>query len=1008
LREVSCRAFAPFFRECRRQKLPPDFLTSGTEYTVDHLRDAHEWVSWQDHARIAANAHRVFSDEDLERMGGDFIKNPLFRAITVVARLLFSTKEFYRWGYSEAGPKQIFKCVHSDYHELAENRFSLELTIPTDYPPCPEFFIITRGGLAQVPRLFGLPPASVATTAIPNGMQYQVTFPLGGGLLPRLWRVLTWPFTVSAAGRELKAANEALVERHNELEQARLVLELQATQQGTAYQISQIIRNEIGLERTLAAIGLALIDEARLAGVEIRLDVEVSGKKAEAHRIGRQDGEVLRFVVEGRGRIVGELALWPGSVDQTRLRTLLQFVLPTIAMAIEDAITYTELVDYRENLERKVEQRTLELKQAHDTLEATVARMIEAQETRDRLFANINHEIRTPLQLVLASADDLRKRLGAHLDDEAARRLRAIEAASRMLLRLIDGLLQLAAAQEGRLAVKQAPLDLVEILQVLFDMWRPIAESHRLTLVLDAPERCVALADDAAVERIVSNLISNAVKFTPDGGSVTIQLRAVGESAALVVRDTGIGLSDEFRARVFGRFEQGSPPVRPGTSGNGIGLSLVRELARAHGGDATVESKEGEGSAFTITLPLAPADVVPDEYLAAPYGVPRDYGHSPAAADPDRVLSPPNAPRATILVAEDDPDVRSFLGILFVEEGYRAILAGDGASALRLAEEHRPDLLVSDVGMPRMDGFELTRRFRELPGNRMAPVVLLTAYAKLTDRLTGFDAGAIDYVLKPCNPSELLARVRSQLEQRATSLKLFEAEKLAALGTLSAGLAHEMRNPANAIVNAIDPLVDLLPTELLEPNQPIAQLIQVMRDCADQVARLSRQLLDFKRSGELIRHDTPFASILQRARSLVGSSLQRVTLREAIEYRGSVWCAGSLVTQALSNLLDNCAQAAGPGGSVVVAARAERGRLIVEVSDSGPGVPTSLRERIFEPFFTTKPPGQGTGLGLTTAREIAVRHGGTLEVRDAQRGTLFRLELPYARPEVQAQAGATP
>src|SRR5262249_10316333 len=162
-------------------------------------------------------------------------------------------------------------------------------------------------------------------------------------------------------------------------------------------------------------------------------------------------------------------------------------------------------------------------------------------------------------------------------------------------------------------------------------------------------------------------------------------------------------------------------------------------------------------------------------------------------------------------------------------------------------DRHRPDLLVTDVGMPGMDGFELTRRFRELPGNRLAPVVVLTAHAGLTERLTGFDAGAIDYVLKPFDPAELRARIHSQLELRSAALKLSQSEKLAALGTLSAGLAHEMRNPANAIVNAIDPLRELLPPALLAPDQPVAQLLQVTRDCAEQVARLSKQLLDFKR-----------------------------------------------------------------------------------------------------------------------------------------------------------------
>src|SRR5439155_23309000 len=163
-----------------------------------------------------------------------------------------------------------------------------------------------------------------------------------------------------------------------------------------------------------------------------------------------------------------------------------------------------------------------------------------------------------------------------------------------------------------------------------------------------------------------------------------------------------------------------------------------------------------------------------------------------------------------------------------LQREYRVILAGDGLTALRMAQQHLPDILVSDVGMPGMDGLEMTRRFRELPGNRLARVVLLTAFANLSARLQGFGAGAIDYIVKPFEPAELMARIHSQLELRTLALRLSQSEKLASLGTLSAGLAHEMRNPANAIVNAIEPLAELLPPELRPEEHPVNQLLGVL------------------------------------------------------------------------------------------------------------------------------------------------------------------------------------
>jgi two-component system NtrC family sensor kinase len=188
----------------------------------------------------------------------------------------------------------------------------------------------------------------------------------------------------------------------------------------------------------------------------------------------------------------------------------------------------------------------------------------------------------------------------------------------------------------------------------------------------------------------------------------------------------------------------------------------------------------------------------------------------------------------------------------------------------------------------------------------------------------------------------------------------------------------------------------------------VAQLLQVLRDCAGQIAVLSRQLLGFKRPGELERHDVPFADLMSRALGVTQKALRSVEVRQEGAYDGTVHCAAPLLVQVLTNLLENAAYAAGTGGWVRIATRATTERLIVEFSDSGPGVPRDLRERIFEPFFTTKPPGAGTGLGLTTSREIATRHGGVLDVRDLPNGSLFHLEIPLfaARPAAQAQRGA--
>jgi signal transduction histidine kinase len=361
-----------------------------------------------------------------------------------------------------------------------------------------------------------------------------------------------------------------------------------------------------------------------------------------------------------------------------------------------------------------------------------------------------------------------------------------------------------------------------------------------------------------------------------------------------------------------------------------------------------------------------------------------------------------------VLVVEDDEELRIRL-IEILSARYRVLSAGDAESALQIADKERPDLLVSDIGLPGIDGLELVRRFQALPGNRLAPALLLSAYVALENRLSGFSAGAVDYLTKPFDPEELVARVQAQLDRRSLALRLHESEKLAAIGTMTAGLAHEMRNPANALVNAVEPLAELLPEELRQPGTPVSELLSVIRDCSTQIGLLSRQLLGFRRGVEVAREDTSAVTLVERAVAILRPTLRNAELKTELDYRGTLYCAPVLILQVLSNLLDNAAHAAAaaraPGRAswVRVVTFELDGFFVCEVSDSGAGVPVPLRERIFEPFFTTKPPGEGSGLGLSTSRQIAERHQGRLYVHASDEGSAFRLELPiHARGSASA------
>ncbi len=765
----------------------------------------------------------------------------------------------------------------------------------------------------------------------------------------------------------------------------------------TACSIIQEAHGSLSLEYVVTGIVENLVAVGGLAGAEIAIRAQVENLPIEQNAsAGAKCGPELRrhTPIYIRGFEIGTLT---AHFKSERLieeqMDLLEFILPTLFMGIDHAVAYAEVLEYRRTLEMRVEERTAQLAEAHQQLAKTVDDLKEAKSARDRFFANINHEIRTPLTLIQLATDGI-ARSGDELSANARQKLDEVNAGTRRLLHLVNSLLLLAAGDEGKLRIRPGPVDVAGSLKRLARNWESAASKGEIVLAYAGPETCTASMDEAALETIVGNLVSNALKFTPPQGTVTLSLDATDANVTIRVRDTGPGIDPEFIPKLFGRFERSATAAAQGVRGTGIGLSLSKELVDLQGGTISVERlADPRGTQFEVVLPRhqSIAALLPTEERRPVLPVaPVAEEVRASAAVRARVTSDPEA---TILVAEDDPALAQHITDLLSQK-YRVLAAPNGKVALEMAREHVPDLLVTDLEMPEMNGLELTRHFLALQGTTMSPVLIVSAHAGLGERLAGFEAGAVDYVLKPFSADELLARIRSQLALRKLALKLHESQKLAAMGMLSAGLAHEIRNPANALVNALEPLIELLPAEERASESTGGMLADLAMTAASQIRERCRNILDYSRSEQVNLRAEDLRVILRRARRLLLSSLAEVDVREDIHIDVPVHCAGPLVEQVLINLLDNAAYAAGTGGWIQIAARVEAQLVVIEISDSGPGVPVHLQERIFDPFFTTKPVGKGTGLGLTISRRIMLNHGGDLRVIRHHAGTAFRLELP--------------
>ena len=376
----------------------------------------------------------------------------------------------------------------------------------------------------------------------------------------------------------------------------------------------------------------------------------------------------------------------------------------------------------------------------------------EANRLKDEFLSTLSHELRTPLNSIFGWVRLMQA--GVVEPERRERALEIIERNCRAQMALISDLLDMSRVVAGRVRLDVRPVDLAEVTRAVLDGMRPTAVARTIALDLDAEAGLPPVsADIERLHQVVWNLVSNAVKFTEPGGRVDVRVRRRGATLTLTVTDTGIGIDPEVLPHVFERFRQADSSTTRRHGGLGIGLAIVRQLVDLHGGSVAASSEGvGRGASFTVTLPVATSGTAETERAA-------DSGAA-LEASPTRLAG------ARILVVDDDADTQDFIGTVLRTAGARVTTTGTVADALRLVAAERPTVVVTDLGMPGQDGFDLFRRLRAVKDRRLAatPIVAVTAYAGDPDeervRRVGFDA----YLAKPVEPSDLVrvvARLRA-------------------------------------------------------------------------------------------------------------------------------------------------------------------------------------------------------------------------------------------------------
>jgi signal transduction histidine kinase len=659
--------------------------------------------------------------------------------------------------------------------------------------------------------------------------------------------------------------------------------------------------------------------------------------------------------------------------------------------------------------------------------------LAEIDRAKTQFFSNVSHEFRTPLTLMLGPLEDvLAKPETSPLSDHRSL-LRVAHRNGVRLLKLVNTLLDFSRIEAGRVQASFEPVDLANFTAELASNFQSAIEKADLRLVVDCPSLPQPVYVDADMwEKVVLNLISNAFKFTFEGEiAIATRPSSDGSCAEVTIRDTGTGISPEELSHLFERFRRVEGARGRSIEGSGIGLALVQELVKLHGGTIRVASQVGQGSAFTVAIPfgadhlpaerisraraLATTNVRAQAYVEEALGW-RSDGATAASEPPPPstsedlgdVAAIAGAEGQLVLVADDNADMRNYVQRLLRAGGFRVEAVTDGKKALAAARRLRPDLVLSDVMMPELDGFGLLTAFRKDPELRDTPVLLLSARAGEEAKVEGLSAGADDYLVKPFSARELLARVGVKLRlarTRRERAEVLQAEiarvtRLTTMGELTASIAHEVNQPIGAAITYANAALNWLrsqPPNLEEVRRALGLIVEAGIRAGDVIDRIRALVKKAPPRKDRVEINEAVLAIVELTRSEMAKNAISVQMQLA-ESLPAVQGDRVQLQQVILNLLINAVEAMSgmserPRELLISTRETESEGVLVAVLDSGPGLAPKSVDRLFESFYTTKP--GGLGMGLSICRSIIEAHQGRLWASaNTPRGAVFQFTLP--------------
>ncbi len=657
-----------------------------------------------------------------------------------------------------------------------------------------------------------------------------------------------------------------------------------------------------------------------------------------------------------------------------------------------------------------------------------VTREVEAEERQNSFITNVSHELRTPINGIIGLADSMLQGIGAPHNEQTLSNIRMISNSGRRLAHLVNDILDFSRLRHRDIVLQKKAVDLNPMVDMVFRFSRSLMGDKDIELKNECEGLPLLLADENRLEQILYNLIDNAVKFTGEG-AVTVSAKAAAGFAEISVCDTGIGIPEEKRDIIFDSFQQADASISRKYSGTGLGLSITKNLVELHGGTIRIESPHPmqadtpAGSCFIFTIPLADEKDLVEAKDDRGEKIRRFLRHDLALTDTGGAGGLPNHSGGYSILAVDD----DIINLKVIEnhlslKGYRVITARNGTRALEiLEEEEKVHLVLLDLMMPGLNGYEVCRIIREKYNPNELPVIILTAKNNLSDLTDGLAFGANDFISKPFSFPELTSRVENQvkmsrfylnikdlnenlerkIEERTAELKETMVELRSANTAKNKFLSiisHDLRGPIgnlakvfNSVAGKGSDISDTLFQQLRETTISVSHMLEDLLIWA----ALQREKLDLKPENFDVCKAVNLAADPMR---LLARS-RKITLNLPDENQSlKVFAESRSVITVLRNLISNAIKYTPAGGSIAVDVKRENDTVKISVKDTGRGIPEEKLKELLGPEKADSVKinkKQVSGFGLMLCRYFIEANGGEIGAESViNRGSTFWFRLP--------------